>query len=105
MTGGKYHPCDDVTDDICDTIYFKREECPHPLKAEHFDDLSLNSDSELLNPQVLATAIYTDKSITDEDKEQVKKLRTRFQSWKSSQSKNNPAYVKIIHLKETDACG
>ena len=46
-----------------DTNYFKREECPHPLKAVHFNDLSLNSDSELLNPQVLATAIDTDKSI------------------------------------------
>ena len=103
--GGKYHSCDNVTDDIRDTIYFKQEDCPHPVKAEHFSDLSLNSDSELLNPQVLATAIYTDKSITDEEREKVRKLRSQFQSWKSSQNKKNPAYVKIIHLKENGVCG
>jgi len=105
LTGGKYLPFDDVADDIRDTIHFKRDGCSHPLKATHFHDLSLNSDSELLNPQVLATAIYTDKSITDEDREQVRKLRNQIQSWRLSQNKKNPAYVKINHLKENDACG
>ena len=105
LTGGKYHPFDDVADDIRDTIYFKRDGCPHPLKAEHFHDLSLNSDSELLNPQVLATVIYTDKSITDDEREKVKKLKGRYKSWKSAQKKKSPVYVKIIHFKDTDACG
>jgi len=105
LRGGKYNPCHELTDDIRDTIYFKQDDCLHPVKAEHFSDLSLNSDSELLNPQVLATAIYTDKSITDEEREQVRRLRSQFQSWRSSQNKKNPAYVKIIHLKENDACG
>ena len=104
LTGGKYLPFDDVADDIRDTIHFKQDGCPHPVKAEHFHDLSLNSDSELLNPQVLATAIYIDKSITDDERGKARKLRGRYLSWKSAQKKKNPAYVKIIHFKEADIC-
>ena len=104
LTGGKYLPFDDVADDIRDTIHFKQDGCPHPVKAEHFHDLSLNSDSELLNPQVLATAIYIDKSITDDERGKARKLRGRYLSWKAAQKKKNPAYVKIIHFKEADIC-
>ena len=105
LRGGKYHPCHELTDDIRDTIYFKQEDCPHPVKAEHFSDLSLNSDSELLNPQVLATVIYTDKLITDDEREKVRTLKGSYKNWRLSQKKKNPVYVKIIHFKETDACG
>jgi len=102
LTGGKYHPFDDVADDPRDTIHFKQDGMSQPYKVKQFSDLSLNSDKHLLNPQVLAATIYKDKSITDKEKEKVSVLKRRYQSWKTAQNKEDPAYVKIVHYKESD---
>ena len=101
LTGGKYHPFDDNADDPRDTIHFKQDGMNQPFKVKQFSDLFLNSDKHLLNPQVLATMIYKHKSITDKEKEKVLVLKRRYQSWKTAQNKEDPAYVKVVQYKES----
>ena len=93
-----------MSDDPRDTIYFKHNGVP-PFRAKYFKELSLNTDFVLLNPQVLATVIYADKSITDKEKKKVNKLKSRYLSWKSKQRGSYPVYLKIKHLKEADPSG
>ena len=51
LTGGKYHPFDELADDPRDTIHFKQDGMLHPFKVKQFSDLSLNSNKRFLTPK------------------------------------------------------
>ena len=104
LTGGKYQPFDGQTDNPRDSIQFKIDGMP-PLKAISFEQLSLNSDRVLLNPQVLAAMIYVDKSITDKDKEKIATLKSRYKGWKSGQRGVNSGYLSVRQLHDPDGGG
>ena len=103
LDGGKYHPFDGSTDTPRDSIQFKIERLT-PLKAISFEQLALKSDEVVLNPQVLAAVIYTDKSITDEEKMTLAKLKNRYKAWKTNQG-GTKIYLQVEQLRDPEGGG
>ena len=103
LDGGKYHPFDETTDTPRDSIQFKIEGLI-PLKAISFEQLALKSDEVVLNPQVLAAAIYIDKSITDKEKNTLAKLKNCYKAWKSQQG-GTKGYLQVKQLRDPEGGG
>ena len=74
------------------------------MKAISFEQLALKSDEVLLNPQVLAAVIYTDKSITDKEKKTLAKLKNRYKAWKSKQG-GTKGYLQVKQLRDPEGGG
>ena len=63
LEGGKFKPCSEAQQDPCDSIHFENDSEEAVTKAVEFAQFSLASNNVFLNPTVVASAIYTDKSI------------------------------------------
>ena len=79
LEGGKFKPCSDAPQDLCDSIHFENDSDQSATKATDFSQFSLASNNVFLNPLAIAAVIYPDKSTLDLEKKDTSRLKGQYQ--------------------------